>query len=768
VRLLQEGNRIDIKLPLDEQKLAELCKTGRAGKWGPLTTPYPESMRAEMQKEPDESVFTPETHLRYARSSLLESPSRPSLLALAAMLTYAPTWPLVHQLTPSRYTEYMYAPVDSERPDLMPLYKRSSGTEMPEQYAKRALRVNTGAGLTHQRNPVVEQNAGEMGIEFTPISSGSAEEGERQANDGCLLRGVDRLKLIRSIVTTKMPGCCGIDVEELLRDKCIYAFFPLHDYVELLSIQRDTMTVFQWPWNFPLDRIKDYFGEKIGLYFLFLTFYCTFCIPAGIMGFIIWITYATDGNSSDSVSTPYYAAFVGLWATLFLEFWQKKERRAAMRWGMIGFEEEETDRPAFEGDLKPSPVTGKQVRTFSGVERAKRTAKTTCISSVLSMAIIAAACAIFVTQKIMFYLNNQSGSTNIAPIVAAVWYSVQIEIFTYIFSATAINLTDYENHRTDTEYEDALIAKSFLFQFVNCYTPLFYIAFLKPFIPTIDYCTGGDCMAELQVFLGTIFLARLVLSNLLEVAIPAYHVSAHRAEQERHVRKERATGVLSAKDLAALSTEGLLSGRRDDELRDELTRMGDVEKNFVLNDYNVMLGVFDDYSELVIQFGYTTMFVAAFPLCVIIAAVSNYVEIRVDSWKLSQLTRRPEPRGTEDIGTWFSVLSFISCVAVVTNSAISVYTATQTIDYTWSERSYLFIGITGIIFTAKAVLSYIIYLVYVTIWLDTDTVVDVQIARQAYIEKKVVLNFKDDADFNPGKAPLLPHYTIGQTDDDPL
>jgi anoctamin-10/anoctamin-7 len=148
--------------------------------------------------------------------------------------------------------------------------------------------------------------------------------------------------------------------------------------------------------------------------------------------------------------------------------------------------------------------------------------------------------------------------------------------------------------------------------------------------------------------------------------------------------------------------------------------------------------------------------------------VSNYVEIRVDSWKLSQLTRRPEPRGAEDIGTWFSVLSFISCVAVVTNSAISVYTATQTIDYTWSERSYLFIGITGIIFTAKAVLSYIIYLVYVTIWLDTDTVVDVQIARQAYIEKKVVLNFKDDADFNPGKAPLLPHYTIGRTDDDPL
>ena len=78
---MQEGNRIDMKLPLDEQKLAELCKTGRTGKWGPLTTPYPESMRAEKQKEEgDESVFTPETHLRYARSSLLVSPFWPSPL----------------------------------------------------------------------------------------------------------------------------------------------------------------------------------------------------------------------------------------------------------------------------------------------------------------------------------------------------------------------------------------------------------------------------------------------------------------------------------------------------------------------------------------------------------------------------------------------------------------------------------------------------------------------------------------------------------------
>ena len=41
---------------------------------------------------------------------------------------------------------------------------------------------------------------------------------------------------------------------------------------------------------------------------------------------------------------PYLCVFVGIWCTLFLEFWKRKEKMTAMKWGMIGFEEEEQDR----------------------------------------------------------------------------------------------------------------------------------------------------------------------------------------------------------------------------------------------------------------------------------------------------------------------------------------------------------------------------------------------------------------------------------------
>lgn len=38
------------------------------------------------------------------------------------------------------------------------------------------------------------------------------------------------------------------------------------------------------------------------------------------------------------------------------------------------------------------------------------------------------------------------------------------------------------------------------------------------------------------------------------------------------------------------------------------------------------------------QFGYATLFVAAYPLSCFMALVNNYIEIRVDAWKLCQVS----------------------------------------------------------------------------------------------------------------------------------
>jgi hypothetical protein len=41
--------------------------------------------------------------------------------------------------------------------------------------------------------------------------------------------------------------------------------------------------------------------------------------------------------------------FVGIWSTLFLEYWKRKEKYAAMKWGQVGFEDTQQDRCALSG-----------------------------------------------------------------------------------------------------------------------------------------------------------------------------------------------------------------------------------------------------------------------------------------------------------------------------------------------------------------------------------------------------------------------------------
>lgn len=69
----------------------------------------------------------------------------------------------------------------------------------------------------------------------------------------------------------------------------------------------------------------------------------------------------------------------------------------------------------------------------------------------------------------------------------------------------------------------------------------------------------------------------------------------------------------------------------------------------------------------VIQFGFVTLFVSAFPLAPLFALLNNIIEIRVDAYKYVVATRRPMPERARDIGIWLPILCMISRAAVLVN-----------------------------------------------------------------------------------------------------
>ena len=72
-------------------------------------------------------------------------------------------------------------------------------------------------------------------------------------------------------------------------------------------------------------------------------------------------------------------------------------------------------------------------------------------------------------------------------------------------------------------------------------------------------------------------------------------------------------------------------------------------------------------SSLVLQFGFITIFVAAFPLAPFFALLNNWLEIRLDAQKFICATRRAVAERAENIGIWFRILDMLAQFAVITN-----------------------------------------------------------------------------------------------------
>ncbi|ELK15991.1 Anoctamin-3 [Pteropus alecto] len=97
------------------------------------------------------------------------------------------------------------------------------------------------------------------------------------------------------------------------------------------------------------------------------------------------------------------------------------------------------------------------------------------------------------------------------------------------------------------------------------------------------------------------------------------------------------------------------------------------------NDWNLqpmnIHGLMDEYLEMVLQFGFTTIFVAAFPLAPLLALLNNIIEIRLDAYKFVTQWRRPLPARATDIGIWYGILEGIGILAVITNAFVIAITS---------------------------------------------------------------------------------------------
>eukprot|EP01119_Soliformovum_irregulare_P021006 TRINITY_DN688_c0_g1_i1.p1 TRINITY_DN688_c0_g1~~TRINITY_DN688_c0_g1_i1.p1 ORF type:complete len:694 (+),score=219.85 TRINITY_DN688_c0_g1_i1:123-2204(+) len=475
------------------------------------------------------------------------------------------------------------------------------------------------------------------------------------------------LVMLHLIQAPGSRGGAGIDIGRGIAKGWFNQCFPLHDPKEKGELFRLWVRrSYKLSLAQDLILVKKYYGEYITMYFAWLQHYTRWLVIPAIPGVILGIVGFILGF--DNPTVPFYSFFIAIWATIYLESWKRRNSTIVSEWGVTDTKSQERVRPSFRGTERAGVyVNG----TFLNLEKGAtdKTPRVEVFSSnvksvrysvgfsvlVTFLGVVIVATFGLVAARIA--MGNNASISKFTAIIGGIANAVTILILNAIYSKIASFLTEWENHRTESEWERSFIIKSFLFQFTNSYISLFYTAFIKEHYDLFGVgrltsaegenyrpmCANHDCLGEVATLLGTIFLTNIFVGQFQETAVPWIKSKVNLYLEDRAMRK-----------------------------RDRFVEASRPEQESKLGYYE---STFDDYNEMAIQFGYITLFAAAFPLAPVAALGNNIVELRTDALKLLTGMQRTHPKGASDIGIWLQILEIMNYAAVLTNCGLIFVTS---------------------------------------------------------------------------------------------
>ncbi|XP_075019456.1 anoctamin-1 isoform X6 [Calonectris borealis] len=532
-------------------------------------------------------------------------------------------------------------------------------------------------------------------------------------------------EILKRTTCTKAKYSMGIT--SLLANGVYSAAYPLHDGdYEGENVEPNDRKLLCEEWASygvfykyqPIDLVRKYFGEKIGLYFAWLGVYTQMLIPASIVGIIVFLygcatvdenipsmemcdqrnnitmcplcdrtcsywkmssacATARASHLFDNPATVFFSVFMALWAATFMEHWKRKQMRLNYRWDLTGFEEEEEavkDHPRAEYEAKVLEKSLRKEHKHKETDKEKLTWKdrfpaylTNFVGIIfmvgLTFAIVFGVIIYRIsTAAALAISSTPSGRSSVRVTVTAtavIINLVVIIILDEVYGCIARWLTQIEVPKTDKNFEERLIFKAFLLKFVNAYTPIFYVAFFKGrFVGRpgdyvyifhsfrMEECAPGGCLMELCIQLSIIMLGKqLIQNNLFEIGIP---------KMKKFIRYMK------------------LKRRRSLDHEEHMKKKQRYEVDYNLEPF---AGLTPEYMEMIIQFGFVTLFVASFPLAPLFALLNNIIEIRLDAKKFVTELRRPVAVRAKDIGIWYNILRGIGKLAVIINAFVISFTS---------------------------------------------------------------------------------------------
>jgi hypothetical protein len=454
--------------------------------------------------------------------------------------------------------------------------------------------------------------------------------------------------------------------------------------------------------------IRNYLGETMSYYFLFISHYMKWLIFPTILGIsisVITLLFQLFHNESElndkidraknslnsinlhhhkhknyfsEVRTYFnllYICIIVIWGCLFTKSWASKQKFYNYIWGMTEYE------------CKTNEISEVKINKFMLFQGVKIPIKNTwssifkrCVTVIITffMILLTIAINIFLfylsdTQafgghkhKIHKQLNSTYDSINFTSsnfnlpnnskvlnnsnneVTSSAWY-----YFILIFSVVLRNLLSAINYNVATwscYYESHIKKENYEDSFIVKVTSFEFVNYYMTFFYVAYFkqiygkCTHHDCFTELGDQLIVILITSNIL-NLLEIGIPF---------------------------LKKFSRTKFLKNFVNEKLKSDFKENDPRVTSYYKDDFYETMTY--DYIQIIFSYGYVILFGVTSPICFALAFIYIFIQRLIDSYKLIKLHNVTCTEGSHGIGIILKILKIFTFFGIITNTTITLFT----------------------------------------------------------------------------------------------
>ena len=396
-----------------------------------------------------------------------------------------------------------------------------------------------------------------------------------------------------------------------------------------------------------IQTIRNFYGEDMSYYFLWITDLMRWTLTPLIISIFVYFfgyTFKDNVRISNEKTLLLFSALMIIWGAIFVKQWEQKEIMFNYFWGTKSIRKKnEPDDELFIPDGKINLIFD---HNFPLVNKIKKYIKTSIIYIILIIMLLLTLLLvyfIFSLKSILLEKYPNKGSLISTLIATLNTFQIKTMYYAYWYAAYYLNL--WQNHKKNISKRNSLAIKLVLFEVLNCYMSIFYIAFLKRtqiFGKPIEVCYGfngsDSCFEEMEIQLYVLFIWYFAF-DFIEVLMPIFYQSAKMVSLKKKFSERK------IKDVTTHS----------------------IEQQILCDTYDDMIY---EYSEILVHFGFILLFNVAAPFTSICVFLLIYLEKFFDSYKIFFLERINFINKSSGLGIYNKMTWCFIYIGIFLNGAI--------------------------------------------------------------------------------------------------